>query len=55
MGNIDYQSRIPNNVDLHNDRRLQRALEAWLPNYLDWMVIWTQRQTCFRVMPSTVL
>ena len=28
--------RIPNNVDLSDDPRLQRALEKWLPNYLDW-------------------
>jgi benzoyl-CoA 2,3-dioxygenase component B len=33
---IDYQSRIPNNVNLSSDRRLQRALENWLPNYIDW-------------------
>jgi benzoyl-CoA 2,3-dioxygenase component B len=36
MGSINYQDRIPNNVDLGNDRRLQRALEEWQPNYLDW-------------------
>jgi benzoyl-CoA 2,3-epoxidase subunit B len=35
---IDYDSKIPNNVDLANDRRLQRALEAWLPNFIDWWV-----------------
>ncbi len=28
--------RIPNNVDLSSDRRLQRALEKWQPNYLNW-------------------
>lgn len=28
--------KIPNNVGLSNDKRLQRALEQWLPNYLDW-------------------
>jgi benzoyl-CoA 2,3-dioxygenase component B len=28
--------RIPNNVNLSEDKRLQRALEKWLPNYLDW-------------------
>ncbi len=28
--------RIPNNVNLAEDARLQRALEKWLPNYLDW-------------------
>ena len=33
---IDYTDRIPNNVDLAGDRRLQRALEAWQPRYLDW-------------------
>ena len=33
---IDYQERIPNNVDLGESRRLQRALEAWQPKYLDW-------------------
>ena len=33
---IDYQERIPNNVDLGNDRRLQRALEHWQPKFLDW-------------------
>jgi len=33
---IDYQERIPNNVELAESRRLQRALEAWQPKYLDW-------------------
>ena len=33
---VDYQARIPNNVGLSSDRRLQRALERWLPNYIDW-------------------
>ena len=33
---IDYQERIPNNVNLSDDRRLQRALEAWQPNFLKW-------------------
>ncbi|MGE3301566.1 MAG: benzoyl-CoA 2,3-epoxidase subunit BoxB [Hyphomonadaceae bacterium] len=33
---IDYQSRIPNNVDLASDRGLQRALEHWQPRFLDW-------------------
>ncbi|MCO4760659.1 MAG: benzoyl-CoA 2,3-epoxidase subunit BoxB [Myxococcales bacterium] len=36
MGAIDYQSLIPNNVNLKDDRRLQRALERWQPNYLNW-------------------
>ena len=33
---IDYQSRIPNNVELSTDRGLQRALEHWQPAFLDW-------------------
>ncbi len=28
--------RIPNNVNLSSDKRLQRALEAWQPNFLTW-------------------
>jgi benzoyl-CoA 2,3-dioxygenase component B len=33
---IDYSQRIPNNVDLSNDRTLQRALEGWQPAFLNW-------------------
>ncbi|HYA34689.1 MAG TPA: benzoyl-CoA 2,3-epoxidase subunit BoxB [Candidatus Binataceae bacterium] len=33
---IDYSQLIPNNVNLSDDRRLQRALEAWQPGYLSW-------------------
>ena len=33
---IDYGERIPNNVSLTDNRRLQRALESWQPNYLRW-------------------
>jgi benzoyl-CoA 2,3-dioxygenase component B len=33
---IDYTEKIPNNVDLKGDRRLQRALESWQPNFLEW-------------------
>jgi len=33
---IDYTDKIPNNVDLVTDRRLQRALESWQPNFLTW-------------------
>ena len=36
MTTIDYSTKIPNNVGLQDDRTLQRALEGWLPNYLDW-------------------
>jgi benzoyl-CoA 2,3-dioxygenase component B len=33
---IDYAERIPNNVSLSEDRRLQRALENWQPKFLEW-------------------
>src|SRR5271154_482276 len=33
---INYSERIPNNVSLADDRRLQRALEAWQPGFLQW-------------------
>ncbi len=33
---IDYAERIPNNVSLSDDRRLQRALENWQPKFLEW-------------------
>jgi len=33
---IDYTEKIPNNVDLDGDRRLQRALESWQPAFLQW-------------------
>ncbi len=33
---IDYSERIPNNVGLSGDRRLQRALEAWQPQFVEW-------------------
>jgi len=36
MSSIDYNQKIPNNVNLGEDRTLKRALEHWLPNYLDW-------------------
>jgi benzoyl-CoA 2,3-dioxygenase component B len=36
MSAIDYGEKIPNNVQLSEDRTLQRALEHWQPNYLTW-------------------
>ena len=33
---IDYQEKIPNNVNLSADRRRRRALEKWQPAYVDW-------------------
>ena len=34
--NVDYSTKIPNNVGLTEDRRILRALESWHPGYLDW-------------------
>src|SRR5919106_5140073 len=36
MTTVDYGDRIPNNVGLGEDRRLQRALESWQPKFIDW-------------------
>jgi len=36
MSTINYSDKIPNNVNLAEDRTLQRALEQWQPNYLKW-------------------
>jgi benzoyl-CoA 2,3-dioxygenase component B len=36
MSDVVNSERIPNNVHLSDDKRLQRALEAWQPNYLQW-------------------
>jgi benzoyl-CoA 2,3-dioxygenase component B len=33
---IDYSEKIPNNVNLAEDRTLKRALEQWQPNFLGW-------------------
>ena len=34
--NISYSEKIPNNVDLASDKVLQRALEQWQPEFLNW-------------------
>src|ERR1700748_2203132 len=34
--NVDIDAPIPNNVDLADDRRLQRALESWQPRFIEW-------------------
>src|SRR5690348_17059366 len=39
MARVDYTERIPNNVNLAENRRLLRALEEWQPRYIDW---WNQ-------------
>lgn len=36
MSTVVNDTKIPNNVDLSSDKRLQRALEAWQPNFLSW-------------------
>jgi benzoyl-CoA 2,3-epoxidase subunit B len=36
IGNVDYSTRIPNNVALSEDRQVLRALEAWHPGFVDW-------------------
>ncbi len=36
MSSINYSDKIPNNVNLSEDRTLQRALESWQPDYLQW-------------------
>src|ERR1700756_5632800 len=36
MSRPDYAEKIPNNVGLAEDRRLQRALESWQPDFLSW-------------------
>ncbi|MCL5077144.1 MAG: benzoyl-CoA 2,3-epoxidase subunit BoxB [Actinobacteria bacterium] len=36
MTTVDYNSLIPNNVGLAEDRRLQRALESWQPKFVEW-------------------
>jgi benzoyl-CoA 2,3-dioxygenase component B len=33
---INYSEKIPNNVNLTDDRTLQRALEHWQPKFLQW-------------------
>jgi benzoyl-CoA 2,3-dioxygenase component B len=33
---INYSEKIPNNVNLAQDRALQRALEHWQPQFLSW-------------------
>lgn len=36
MSSINYDDRIPNNVNLSSDKRLLRALEKWHPAFLQW-------------------
>jgi len=34
--NVNYDTRIPNNVGLSEDRKVLKALEKWHPGYIDW-------------------
>jgi benzoyl-CoA 2,3-dioxygenase component B len=36
MSVADLSGKIPNNVHLSDDKRLQRALESWQPRFVDW-------------------
>ncbi len=36
MSNVATSDKIPNNVELSSDKKLQRALEAWQPKFIDW-------------------
>jgi benzoyl-CoA 2,3-dioxygenase component B len=36
MSNVVNSERIPNNVNLSDDKKLQRALEAWQPSFIGW-------------------
>jgi benzoyl-CoA 2,3-epoxidase subunit B len=36
MSTVDIDAKIPNNVDLSSDLRLQRALESWQPKFIEW-------------------
>ncbi len=36
MSLVDIDAKIPNNVALAGDRRLQRALEGWQPKFIRW-------------------
>jgi len=36
MSTADLSGKIPNNVHLNDDKRLQRALESWQPKFVDW-------------------
>jgi benzoyl-CoA 2,3-dioxygenase component B len=38
VSTTDLNAKIPNNVGLADDRKLQRALEQWQPDFLNW---WT--------------
>jgi benzoyl-CoA 2,3-dioxygenase component B len=43
MSNVVNSERIPNNVRLSDDKKLQRALEAWQPSFINW---WKEMGPC---------
>ena len=56
MSGINYSEKIPNNVNLSDDRTLQRALEQWQPNFINWWYEMDQRAVrtwmCICAQPS---
>ena len=36
ISNVDYSTKIPNNVGLTEDRAVLKALESWHPGFIDW-------------------
>ncbi|HVO29425.1 MAG TPA: benzoyl-CoA 2,3-epoxidase subunit BoxB, partial [bacterium] len=36
MSTVELNEKIPNNVGLSHDKKLQRALEQWQPHFIDW-------------------
>jgi benzoyl-CoA 2,3-epoxidase subunit B len=36
MSTVSLDEKIPNNVNLSDDKKLQRALESWQPSFLQW-------------------
>jgi benzoyl-CoA 2,3-dioxygenase component B len=57
MSTVITDEKIPNNVNLAGDKRLQRALEAWQPKFIDWWkdmgpVGWQERDIYLRTAIS---
>ena len=57
MSSVLTDEKIPNNVNLAGDKRLQRALEAWQPAFIDWWkqmgpVGWQERDIYLRTAIS---
>ena len=40
---VDYTTKIPNNVNLADDRTVLRALESWHPGYIDGGWTWGRK------------